>query len=65
MSTSTRNLSLLCVVLAAYAAFATFRARAEPQPVIDRFVVDRLVRAQEEQARALDQLVRVAEHCKQ
>lgn len=64
MSTPVRNLSLLSLLLAVYAAFVTFSARAEPQPVIDRFVVDRLIRAQEQQARALDQLVHVAEQCK-
>ena len=64
MSTSIRTLSLLSILLATYAALVTLRARAEPQPVIDRLVVDRLVRAQEEQAHALEQLVRVAERCK-
>jgi hypothetical protein len=63
MSTPVRNLTLLSLLLAAYAAFVTFSARAEPQPVVDRFVVDRLIRAQEAQARALDQLVRATERC--
>jgi tRNA isopentenyl-2-thiomethyl-A-37 hydroxylase MiaE len=64
MSTPVRNLTLLSIVLAGYAAFVTFGVHAEPQPVIDRLVVDRLIRAQEQQARALDNLVRVSERCK-
>jgi hypothetical protein len=39
-------------------------AHAEPQPALDRALVERLVRAQEAQVHALEALTRAAERCK-
>jgi uncharacterized protein HemX len=59
--------SLVAVLLAfglgvACAAFG--RAHAEPQPALDRGLVERVVRAQEAQAHQLEALVRATEKCK-
>ena len=55
---------LIAFALALGAASAILsRASAEPQPPLDRVLVDRLVRAQETQARALEALVRATEKC--
>jgi len=47
---------LLCVIVPVL-------AHADPQPALDRQLVERLVRAQESQARALEALTRAAERC--
>jgi hypothetical protein len=56
------------VVLAAFllgaALGAIGLARAEPQPAFERALTERLVRAEEQQARSLDALVRATEKCK-
>jgi hypothetical protein len=38
-------------------------ARAEPRPAIDRDLMERLVRSQESQIRAIESLVRATEKC--
>lgn len=62
---------LLGVVLGAGVVSNLGSARAEPQPALDRALVERLVRAQEAQAhaqeaqlRALDAIARAAGRCK-
>lgn len=57
------NLTIV-VAVAALALAALSGARAEPQPAFDRPLVERLVRAQEAQTRALEKLVSAAERCK-
>lgn len=55
---------LAALALAAATGFAAAhvgRAHAEPQPAFDRVLVERLIRAQEEQARSPDALMRVLE----
>ena len=39
-------------------------AHADPQPALDRQLVERMTRALEEQARATQQLARVMERCR-
>ena len=61
----TRNVAALVLALALGAACATLSgARAEPQPSIDRGLVERVVRAQEAQAHQLEALVKATERCK-
>ncbi len=55
---------LTLAILLACALYATLgRAHAEPQPTLDRALVERLVRAQEAQTHALEALVRATERC--
>jgi hypothetical protein len=50
--------------LAAGAAIAAISGvRAEPQPALDRSIVERLVRAEEAQTRALEKIASAAERC--
>lgn len=58
------------IVLALLAGFALMLAvaalsvaHAEPQPALDRALVERLVRALETQARATERLVQATERC--
>jgi hypothetical protein len=50
-------------MIACLAAAAVSGVRAEPQPAFDRALVERLVRAQEAQTRALEKLVSATERC--
>jgi hypothetical protein len=52
----------LVFVLGALTASAS-RLHAEPIPAFDRNLVERMVRAEEAQARKLEDLVRAAERC--
>lgn len=45
------------------AALTTAHVHADPQPALDRQLVERLVRSQEEQTRQLQALVRATEKC--
>jgi hypothetical protein len=65
------TLALLLTFVAGYVSASLGSARAEPQPAFDRALAERLVRAQEEQAReqegqrrALEALTREIERCK-
>lgn len=42
----------------------TARVHAEPDPALDRQLVERMVRAMESQAHATEDLVRATERCK-
>jgi hypothetical protein len=53
------SLIAVCTLLAALSG-----VRAEPLPAFDRGLVERLIRAQEAQAHALDALVRATEKCR-
>ena len=57
----------LLVVLVLGFAWAVYngqsQAHAEPQPTIDRQLVERLVRAEESQTRAIEELTRAVERC--
>jgi hypothetical protein len=56
---------LVTIALAGVIALAAGSgARAEPQPAFDRAIVERLVRAQEAQTRALEKIASAAERCK-
>lgn len=55
---------IMLAVIAVAAVAALSGARAEPQPAFDRALVERLVRAQEAQTRALEKLASVTERCK-
>jgi len=63
--------SLVVMFGAGYLSATLSRAHADPQPAFDRALVDRIVRAQEEQAReqegqrrALESIGRALEHLK-
>jgi hypothetical protein len=63
--------SLVAMFAAGYACASIGQARADPQPAFDRALVERVVRAQEEQAgeqegqrRALESINRTLEHLK-
>jgi hypothetical protein len=63
--TNLATATALAVAFAAGAAVASIgHAHADPQPALDRALVERLVRAQESQAHALDALTRAAERCR-
>lgn len=69
-SRSNLLLAFTCVA-AVVAALLMSRVHAEPQPAVDRSLVERVVRAQEAQVRAqeaqlraLDALVRATEKCR-
>jgi hypothetical protein len=65
MLPTTRSNVLLVVTLSSAVFVAALSgARADPQPAFDRAMVERLVRAQEAQTRALEKLVSVTERCK-
>jgi hypothetical protein len=55
---------IVIAVLAGGAVAALSGARAEAPPAFDRALVERLVRAQEAQARALEKLVSATDRCK-
>jgi hypothetical protein len=55
---------LIAAALGAGAAATLSRAHAEPEPVLDRAMLERLVRAEEAQAHTLEALVRATERCK-
>jgi hypothetical protein len=57
-------ITVLITVIATGAVAALSGARAEPQPAFDRVIVERLVRAQETQSRALEKIASAAERCK-
>jgi hypothetical protein len=60
-----RYLIAVLIMLATIAALAALSgARAEPQPAFDRAIIERLVRAQEAQTRALEKIASAAERCK-
>jgi hypothetical protein len=63
--TTPLRFTLVCalVFVAGMASTTLGFARAE-QPAIDRVLVERLVRAEEAQAHALEALTRVTERCK-
>lgn len=56
------NRSLLLALLVLAAAWATTGVRADPQPALDRQLVERLVRAEEAQTHALEEIARAIEH---
>jgi hypothetical protein len=60
----TRNTVALVLAFMLGAAVATLGAARAEQPVIDRPIVERLVRAEETQARQLEALTRAADRCK-
>jgi hypothetical protein len=53
--------ALFALPLVAAAAWATLPVHADPQPALDRQLVERLVRAQESQAHALEGIQRAVE----
>lgn len=59
------TLALLCALLIGALArdVLTSTARADAPPAFDRTLVERLVRAQEQSARALDEIRRATERC--
>lgn len=64
-------LALLLTFAAGYASAWLGHVRAEPQPAFDRSLAERLVRAQEQQAReqqgqrrAMEEVSRAIERCK-
>jgi hypothetical protein len=64
LRTTRSNVILVVTISASVFVAALSGARADPQPAFDRAMVERLVRAQEAQTRALEKLVSVTERCK-
>jgi hypothetical protein len=53
----------MSVLAAGIAIAAISGVRAEPQPVLDRAIIERLVRAEEAQTRALEKIASTAGRC--
>jgi hypothetical protein len=55
-----------CGAMMAFCLFCAWnmpRAHAEPQPALDRALVEKLIATEERQARALEDLVRATKEC--
>jgi hypothetical protein len=59
-----RVLSVLACGVLLGAALVGERVHADPVPALDRQLVERMVRALEDQSRAIDRLVNATEKCK-
>lgn len=59
-----RPLVLVLTFAVLLAAALSGRSRADTEPALDRQLVERLVRAQEAQVRATQELTRAVEHLK-
>lgn len=59
-----RLIFAVMLIVAALCGSALPRVHADPEPALDRALVERMARALEQQARATDSLVRATERCK-
>jgi hypothetical protein len=64
LSSSTTAIAVSLAFAAGVLSASLGRVNADPQPALDRGLVERLIRAQEAQVRAIEGLTRVAERCK-
>lgn len=62
-NTSRLTALLIAAALGAGVAATLSHAHAEPEPALDRVLLERLVRAEESQVHALEALVRATERC--